>query len=343
MNQKKVIVTGGMGYIGSHTTVALIEGGYKVIIIDDLSNSDLSTLDGIEKITGIRPEHYQIDLKNSVETLRTFQEHNETIAVIHFAALKAVGESVNLPLQYYKNNLLSLINVMEAMKQMNISKLIFSSSCTVYGQAKELPVSESSPILKANSPYGNTKQVCEEILMDEAQTDTSIRSISLRYFNPIGAHPSAFIGELPLGVPNNLMPFITQTAAGIRQELKVFGSDYNTADGTAVRDYIHVMDLAQAHIAAMNKLIADTTDKKYDFYNVGTGNGYSVLEVIKSFEKMSGKQLNYLLTERRAGDIEAIYAATEKSSAELNWKPQYTLDNMTDTAWRWQQSLGKKA
>jgi UDP-glucose 4-epimerase len=342
MNKKKVIVTGGMGYIGSHTCVALIDEGYEVIIIDNLSNAELTTLDGIEKITGVKPLFHEIDLQDTKATTGTFLEYKDAIAVIHFAALKAVGESVDHPIKYYKNNILSLVNVMEAMKQATVPKLIFSSSCTVYGQAKELPVSESSPILKANSPYGNTKQICEEILIDESQTETSISSISLRYFNPIGAHPSAIIGELPLGVPNNLMPYITQTAAGIRTELSVFGSDYNTPDGTAIRDYIHVMDLAQAHIDAMKKLMVNSSNKKYDCFNVGTGNGISVLEVIQSFEKMSGKKLKYRLAPRRAGDVEAIYAQTEKSNKELGWKPKYNLDDMTDTAWKWQQSLGRK-
>ncbi len=337
--KKTVLVTGGTGYIGSHTVVELINQNYEVIIVDDLSNSKLSVLDGIQGITDVKPVFEKVDLSDAKSCEKFFEQYPNIDAVIHFAASKAVGESVEQPLKYYKNNLYSLINVLEGMKKHNIPHLVFSSSCTVYGEAKELPVNEQTPIQKANSPYGNTKQIAEEIIADFLYTQTNYQAIALRYFNPIGAHESALIGELPNGVPNNLVPFITQTAAGLREELSVFGGDYATPDGTAIRDYIHVVDLAQAHIAALERLDSGNQEEALDFINIGTGKGSSVLECIQSFERANNVKLNYTIKDRREGDVEQIWANTEKAKQVLNWSSKLSLDDAMKTAWKWQLSL----
>ena len=334
----KILVTGGTGYIGSHTVVELLNQGYEVSIIDDLSNSKPEVLDKIEKITGKRPDFHEIDLCDE-EKLKTFFDTNKVDAIIHFAAYKAVGESVQFPVKYYKNNVGGLANVLESMQANTISNLVFSSSCTVYGQPDVLPVTESSPVQKAISPYGFTKQINEEMLSDITKSDEKIKAIALRYFNPIGAHESALIGELPNGIPNNLMPFITQTAAGMRDELMVFGDDYDTPDGSCIRDYIHVVDLAKAHISAVERLLEQKNKTNFETFNIGTGNGFSVLEVIKSFEKTSGEKLNYKIVGRREGDIEKIWAETSLSEKELGWKARLSLDEMTSSAWKWQQNL----
>jgi UDP-glucose 4-epimerase len=331
---KKILVTGGLGFIGSHTVVELQNSGFEVVIIDDLSNTTIDVLDNIVAISGIKPEFHQIDLrvKNDVHA---FFENNTVDGIIHFAAFKAVGESVEKPLDYYENNIGSLVYLLQEMKDRNIDNFIFSSSCTVYGQADELPITENAPTKPAESPYGNTKQIGEEIIKDSCKA-YNMNAIALRYFNPIGAHKSIKIGELPLGVPQNLIPFITQTAAGIRKELSVFGDDYPTIDGTAVRDYIHVVDLAKAHIAALQRLINKNNKTNFEFFNVGTGTGSSVLEVIKAFEKASGKALNYKIVGRREGDITAAYADTTIANKELNWKTEKNLDEALDSAWKWQ-------
>jgi UDP-glucose 4-epimerase len=337
----KILVTGGTGYIGSHTVVELQNEGYEVVIVDNLSNSKKEVVDSIEKITGTKPLLEIFDLVDREKTADFFRRHNDIKGVIHFAAYKAVGESVQKPLMYYRNNLVSLMNVMEGMIENNIDNLVFSSSCTVYGQPDELPVSENAPIKKAESPYGNTKQIAEEIISDTVKVEP-IKTIALRYFNPIGAHDSALIGELPLGVPNNLVPFITQTAIGIREQLSVFGEDYNTPDGTAIRDYIHVVDLAKAHVIAVDRMINGKMKKDFEVFNLGTGNGYSVLEVIKSFEKVSGEKLNYKIVDRRPGDIEKVWANPDFSNKELGWKAERGLDEMTRSAWKWELALREK-
>lgn len=331
-----IAVTGGMGYIGSHTCVALIERGYDVLILDDLSNSYPQVLDGIEKITGKRPLFVHLDVCDEKALERALLQYPVT-AFIHFAAFKAVGESVEKPLAYYRNNLVSLIHILELMDRLRIRNLIFSSSCTVYGEPDTLPVTEAHPIKKANSPYGNTKQIGEEMIMDVVRSGSSrIRSILLRYFNPVGAHPSAEIGEIPQGVPNNLMPYLTQTAAGIRPELRIFGHDYPTPDGTAIRDYIHVVDLAEAHVMALESLNNDEGSAP-KVYNVGTGTGYSVLDVIHAFEKGTGVKLPYIFAPRRAGDVTAIYADPSLIQEELGWRARYTLEDMMCTAWNWER------
>ena len=331
---KRILVTGGLGFIGSHTVVELQNEGFEVIIIDDLSNTTIDVLNNITAITGKKPEFHQIDLriKNDVST---FFENNTIDGIIHFAAFKAVGESVQKPLDYYENNIGSLVYLLQEMKNRNIDNFIFSSSCTVYGQADELPITESAPTKPAESPYGNTKQIGEEIIAESCKA-YNLNAIALRYFNPIGAHESVKIGELPSGVPQNLIPFITQTAAGIRKELSVFGDDYPTKDGTAVRDYIHVVDLAKAHIAALERLINKNNKTNFEFFNVGTGTGSSVLEVIKSFEKVSETKLNYKIVDRREGDITAAFADTTIANKELNWKTEKTLDEALESAWKWQ-------
>lgn len=334
----KILVTGGTGYIGSHTVVELQKRGYEVIIIDNLSNSYEYVVDRIEQITGKRPEFFNIDLVDATKTAEFFKQHADLSGIIHFAAYKAVGESMEKPLMYYKNNLVSLINILEGMRDNSIDNLVFSSSCTVYGQPDELPVKETSPLKEAWSPYGNTKQMSEEIIRFSVNSH-KMRSISLRYFNPIGAHDSALIGELPIGTPNNLVPFITQTGIGKRELLKVFGSDYNTPDGTAIRDYIHVVDLAQAHVVAVDRMIEKKSIHDYEVFNLGTGNGYSVLEVIKSFEKVSNKKLNYEIVGRRPGDIEQVWADTTFANQELGWKAQRGLDEMMSSAWKWELAL----
>jgi len=334
----KILVTGGLGYIGSHTVVELQQNGYDVIIVDNLSNTRIEVLDRIEKISGIKPEYENFDLSEAQACTDFFNRHSDINGIIHFAAYKAVGESVEKPLKYYRNNIGSLINIMEGMKQHQVENLVFSSSCTVYGQPDQLPVTEQAPIKPALSPYGYTKQVAEVMIRDFVYAH-SAKSIALRYFNPIGAHESALIGELPLGVPNNLMPFITQTAVGIREQLNVFGDDYNTPDGTAIRDYIHVVDLAKAHVIAVERMMNNMQIKDFETFNIGTGNGYSVLEVIKSFEKTSGKKLNYKIVGRREGDVEQVWADTNFAHNELGWKAEKSLDDMTLSAWKWQLNL----
>ena len=337
----KVLVTGGTGYIGSHTVVELQQKGYDVVIIDNLSNSEKSVLDSIEKITGIIPEFEEFDLTNSSRTAEFFQEYCDIAGVIHFAALKAVGESVEKPLIYYRNNIVSLLNILEGMRANSINNFVFSSSCTVYGQPDILPVSEDAPVKPALSPYGNTKQISEEIIFD-VHKSFNLKALLLRYFNPIGAHESSYIGELPLGIPNNLVPFITQTAIGKRKILSVFGGDYNTPDGTAIRDYLHVVDLAKAHVVALNRMIENKNKKETEVFNLGTGKGYSVLEVIASFERVSGLKLNYQIVDRRPGDVEQVWADTSLANSELNWKAEKSLDDMTLSAWLWEKQLKKR-
>ena len=339
MIMKKILVTGGAGYIGSHTVVELQEAGYKVVILDDFSNSSEKALDGIEAITGVRPEFVKLDLKDAAQTDEFFSSHRGIDAVIHFAAFKAVGESMSLPLEYYYNNLNSLMNVLSCMRKYDVENIVFSSSCTVYGQADVLPVTEGTPRKEAESPYGNTKSMCEDILRDSARAYENLNIIALRYFNPIGAHPSALIGELPNGVPNNLIPFVTQTAAGIRKELAVFGDDYNTPDGSCQRDYIDVVDLAKAHVVAIGRLIEKKCKASYEFFNIGTGNGVSVLEIINSFERATGVKLNYRIAERRAGDIEKVWADTSFANKELGWRACVPLEETLANAWRFQQKL----
>ncbi len=335
----KILVTGGTGYIGSHTVVELQQQGYEVIIIDNLVTSHISVLKRIEKITGIKPDFYKINLCNQKALDKFFNTVKDIKGIIHFAAYKSVGESVINPLDYYKNNIQGLINILQNMKNYNIQNLIFSSSCTVYGQPDKLPVTENSPVVKPASPYGNTKKISEEIIEDAVKS-FALNTISLRYFNPIGAHSSAFIGEMPVDIPNNLLPYITQTANGILPQLKVFGNDYNTPDGTAIRDYIHITDLALAHIAALKKLL---TNKKNNFsdvkyFNIGTGRGASVKEVIDTFEKVTGIKLNYIYTNRRPGDVEQIWADTKLANKELNWKAERSLEDMLLSAWNWEKA-----
>lgn len=341
--KKKIVVTGGTGYIGSHTAVELIEEGFDVILVDNLYNSDAVVAERIGKITGIVPQLEVFDICEN-EKLETFLRKNQEIsAIIHFAAYKAVGESVNKPLEYYRNNLLSLMNLLDAMKKYNIPSLVFSSSCTVYGQPEKLPVTEDAPIQPAISPYGNTKQIGEEIIRDTSLANRNIRAISLRYFNPIGAHPSAIIGELPRGVPENLVPYITQTAFGLRDELKVFGNDYDTPDGSCIRDYLHVVDLAKAHVIAVKRLVENKNKKNYEVFNLGTGTGVSVLEAIKSFERVSGIKINYKITGRRAGDIEKIWADPSLANKELGWKTLSSLDEAMKSAWEWEKNIRNKS
>lgn len=336
----KILVTGGAGYIGSHTVVELQQNGFDVVIVDNLSNSYAGVIDNIEKITGIRPGFEKLDLKEEKKTDDFFRRNQNINGIIHFAALKAVGESVAEPLKYYENNILSLVNILKAMKKYKVNNFVFSSSCTVYGQPDVLPVTENAPVKQAMSPYGHTKQISEEIITHVCNIE-SIQGILLRYFNPIGAHDSALIGELPIGIPTNLVPFITQTAVGIRDYLRVFGNDYNTPDGTAIRDYIHVVDLAKAHVVAVNRLIKMNNIKNVEIFNLGNGIGFSVLEVIQSFEKMAGVKLNYKIVERRPGDVEKVWADTSFANSELGWKAGKNLDDMTLSAWKWELSLKK--
>lgn len=339
MSLKKIIVTGGTGYIGSHTTVELIQAGYEPVIMDNLANSCIEVLDGIKSITGIKPEFEHLDLCDKTAFANIMQKHKDAVGIIHFAALKSVAESTKKPLEYYQNNVSGLMNVLRQMKLHQIPNLIFSSSCTVYGQAEKLPVTEEAPIHKAESPYGFTKQIGEQMIVDCTNAGEIQAAISLRYFNPVGAHHTALIGELPIGIPNNLLPFITQTAIGIREKLLVFGNDYDTPDGTCIRDYIHIEDLAKAHVTALKRLLNQEQSDPYEVYNIGTGNGYSVLDVIRSFEKVSGQSLNYEFAPRRAGDIEAIFADPTKAFHTLNWKTQFKLDDMTNSAWLWQKHI----
>lgn len=334
----KILVTGGTGFIGSHTAVELTNKGYTVLIADNLSNSNADVVDAIEKITGIRPLFERTDLSVRSQADELFAKHSDIAAVINFAAFKAVGESVKEPLKYYGNNLSIVFNLLANMEKYGIRNFVQSSSCTVYGEPDTLPISEDSPLKPATSPYGNTKKMVEDILSDVAKQD-KISAIALRYFNPIGAHPSGLIGELPRGVPNNLMPFITQTAIGIRQQLSVFGDDYDTPDGTCIRDYIHVVDLAKSHVSAVERLAGQRNKSNIEFFNIGTGNGFSVMEVIKSFEKTSGVKLNYKIAGRREGDIVKIWADTTLSNRELGWKAEHTLDDMTRDAWNWEKKL----
>lgn len=333
---EKILVTGGTGYIGSHTVVELLKEGFEVVIVDDLSNSKAEVLDGIEKIAGKRPLFHNFNLCDEAELQKFFEAHGDIKAIIHFAASKAVGESVEKPLLYYRNNLFSLVFLLEAMKRLKISHLVFSSSCTVYGQPDALPVTEQTPFKPAESPYGNTKQVCEEILRDTCKVTPEVNAISLRYFNPVGAHDSAQIGELPNGVPNNLVPFITQTAAGIRKQLMVFGNDYDTPDGSCVRDYIHVVDLAEAHVIALKRLLNGKQKSNYEFFNLGTGKGLTVLELIHVFERVNNLKVNYKIVDRRPGDVVKIYADTTLANNELGWKARRDADDMMRSAWQWQ-------
>lgn len=336
---RQVLVTGGTGYIGSHTVVELQAVGFEVIIIDDLSNSSAEVVDNIEKISGIRPVFEEFNLLDSSRLETFFEKYKGIEAIIHFAAFKAVGESVSKPLYYYRNNLVSLMNILDCMSKYKIPNLVFSSSCTVYGQPDQLPVTENTPKKDAESPYGNTKAISEEILRDTVKVTPELNVIALRYFNPIGAHPTALIGELPRGVPNNLVPFITQTAAGIREQLSVFGDDYNTSDGSCVRDYINVVDLAKAHVIAINRLINSLNSNRYEYFNVGTGNGASVLEVVKTFEEATGLKLNYKVVDRRPGDVEKIYADTTIANTVLGWKAETSLFDTLLSAWNWEKRI----
>jgi len=335
----KILVTGGLGFIGSHTVVELQNKGFDVVIIDDLSNSSIDILDRITSITGITPIFERLDLKEKFKVQAFFKAHQDVLGVIHFAASKAVGESVEKPLLYYENNINTLVYILQELQKLDASNFIFSSSCTVYGQADELPITENAPVKKAESPYGNTKQIGEEIILDTCKINPNIKAIALRYFNPIGAHESGKIGELPIGVPQNLVPFITQTAIGIREQLSVFGDDYPTSDGTCIRDYIHVVDLAKAHVIALQRLINNKNTDNYETFNVGTGTGSTVLEVIKSFEKMSGEKLNYKIADRRSGDVISAYADTTKANTVLGWRAELTLDEAMNSAWKWEQMI----
>lgn len=342
--KKTILVTGGTGFIGSHTTVELQQVGYDVVIIDNLSNSQADVVDGIEQITGIRPAFEQVDCCDLAGLEAVFQKYPAITGIIHFAASKAVGESVEQPLKYYENNLLSLINLLKLMPKYDVKGIIFSSSCTVYGQPDPefLPVTELAPIKKAESPYGNTKQINEEIIQDYIHSGASISAIILRYFNPIGSHPSSIIGEMPNGVPANLIPYLTQTAIGIRPCLKVFGDDYNTPDGSCIRDYIYVVDLAKAHVAAMARIVEGKNAEPVEIYNVGTGNGVSVLELINTFEKCTGVKLNYEIAPRRAGDIEKVWGNVDKANEVLGWKAVHTLEEALSSAWNWQLKLRER-
>ena len=335
----KILVTGGTGYIGSHTTVELQNSGYDVVIVDNLSNSSLEVLDNIEKITGKKPDFEEFDLADREKTNDFFRRNKDIVAIIHFAAFKAVGESVQKPLYYYRNNLVSLMNLLECQINYNIPNMVFSSSCTVYGQPEILPVTEQTPRKDAESPYGNTKRISEDILLETITVNPQLKGIALRYFNPIGAHQTALIGELPLGVPQNLVPFITQTAAGLRDELKVFGNDYNTSDGSAVRDYINVVDLAKAHVIAIKRLLENRNKKNYEVFNLGTGTGLSVLEVVTGFEKATGLKLNYKIVDRRPGDVEKIWADTTLANEELGWTAEKGLEETLLSSWNWEKNV----
>lgn len=341
--KQTILVTGGTGFIGSHTTVELINAGYKVVIVDNLSNSNANVVDGIEEITCVRPAFEQVDCCDYAAMESVFNKYSDIEGIIHFAASKAVGESVEKPLLYYRNNLTSLINLLELMPKHDVKGIIFSSSCTVYGQPdpENLPVTEDAPIKPAESPYGNTKQVNEEIIRDYINSGASIKAILLRYFNPIGSHPSAIIGELPNGVPMNLIPYVTQTAMGIREQLKVFGNDYNTPDGTCIRDYIYVVDLAKAHVKAMERVL-DTDSDKLEVFNVGTGRGVSTKEIVDAFEKATGVKVNWTYAPRRAGDIEKVWADPKKANEVLGWKAETSLEDTLKSAWNWQVKLRER-
>jgi UDP-glucose 4-epimerase len=340
--KKQILVTGGTGYIGSHTAVELINSGYEVVIVDNLSNSNIEVLERIKRITGKMPVFEKFDICEAEKVNLFFEKYPNIEAIIHFAAYKAVGESVNFPVKYYRNNIMSLLNLLDGMAKYNVPNFVFSSSCTVYGQPDILPVTENAPIKKALSPYGNTKQICEEIIQDALLPNKNLKTISLRYFNPIGAHKSALIGELPLGVPANLVPFITQTAIGLRKELSVYGNDYNTPDGSCIRDYINVVDLAKAHVVAIERLIENKNKNTFDVFNIGTGNGLSVFEIINTFEKVTSEKLNYKIVGRRAGDIEKVWADTTLANNELGWKAEETIENTILSAWNWEKNIRKK-
>lgn len=339
--KQTVLVTGGTGFIGSHTTVELQQAGYDVVIVDNLSNSNADVVDGIEKITGIRPAFEKVDCLDKDALEGVFKKYPSISGIIHFAASKAVGESVEKPLLYYRNNIVSLVNILELMPKYDVKGIIFSSSCTVYGQPdpESLPVTEQAPIKKAESPYGNTKQINEEIIADTIKSGSPIKAVILRYFNPIGAHPSAIIGELPNGVPANLIPYITQTAIGIRPQLSVFGNDYNTPDGTCIRDFIYVVDLAKAHVCAMARILDGKSEDSVEIFNIGTGSGVSVQQLIDTFEKCTGVKLNYKVVGRRAGDIEKIWGNVDKANNVLGWKAVHTLEDALSSAWKWQLHL----
>ncbi len=340
--KKRILVTGGTGYIGSHTVVELQNNGYEVVIVDNLSNSNADVVDNIEKVSGIRPAFIELDCLDYAGLDKVFTEYKGIEAIIHFAASKAVGESVEKPLLYYRNNLVSLINLLELMPKHGVKGIVFSSSCTVYGQPDVLPVTEKAPIKTAESPYGNTKQINEEIVQDTIASGSPIQAILLRYFNPIGAHPTALLGELPNGVPQNLVPYITQTAIGIRKELSVFGDDYDTPDGSCIRDFINVVDLAKAHVVAINRILEDKQKAKVEVFNIGTGRGLSVLELIQAFEKSTGVKLNYKIVGRRAGDIEKVWANPDFANNELGWKAESSIEDTIASAWNWQLKLRER-
>lgn len=339
--KQTILVTGGTGFIGSHTVVELQQAGYNVVIVDNLSNSRADVVDGIESITGVRPAFEQVDCQDLAALANVFDKYSDISGVIHFAASKAVGESVQKPLTYYRNNITSLINILELMQRHEVKGIIFSSSCTVYGQpsVEHLPVTEDAPIQKALSPYGNTKQINEEIIQDFIHSGAAVKAVILRYFNPIGAHPSALIGELPIGVPMNLIPFVTQTAAGIRKQLKIFGNDYGTPDGTCIRDYIYVCDLAKAHVKAMERVLGNENTDAVEVFNIGTGRGVSTLEVVEGFERATGVKVNWEYAPRREGDIEKVWADPAKANTVLGWKAETSLDDTLRSAWKWQLRL----
>ena len=337
--KQKILVTGGCGYIGSHTVVELIENNFDVLIIDDFSNSNKETISNIHKITGVKPTFYDCDLKEIHTVRKILKENKDIVATIHFAAYKAVGESVAKPLLYYQNNLVSLLNILSTQLEIGTTNFIFSSSATVYGNPKTLPITEENETQRPFSPYGNSKKIAEEILEDLSKANKDCNLISLRYFNPIGAHKSGLIGELPNGIPNNLMPYITQTAVGLRDKLSVYGNDYPTPDGTPIRDYIHVVDLAKAHVKALKRQLQNKQEENFEIFNLGTGKGYSVLEVIKAFEEVSKKKLNYEIVERRDGDVPKLYAATKLAEEKLEWKANKSLEEMIASAWQWEQKV----
>ncbi|HML66598.1 MAG TPA: UDP-glucose 4-epimerase GalE [Dysgonomonas sp.] len=338
----KILVTGGAGYIGSHTVVELQNAGYSVVIIDDLSNSTADSIDGIERITGIRPIFEKLDCNDTEGLRKLFTTHSDINGIIHFAASKAVGESVQKPLLYYRNNLNSLINLLDLMPEFGIKNIVFSSSCTVYGEPDKNPIDETAPVKPAESPYGNTKQINEEIIKDVVRSGADIKSTILRYFNPIGAHPSTEIGELPNGVPQNLVPYITQTAIGVRQQLSVFGDDYDTPDGSCIRDFINVVDLAKAHVIAIDRMTGKKSLEKVEIFNLGTGVGVSVLQLIKVFEQVSGVKLNYKIVGRREGDIEKIWADPKRANTVLGWTAKENIEDTIKSAWNWQLKLREK-
>ena len=339
----RILVTGGAGYIGSHTVVELMQQGYEVVIVDNFSNSNADVLDGIAAIVGVRPAFEQVDCNDAAAMDAVFANYPDIVGVIHFAASKAVNESVAQPLMYYRNNLMSLVTVLEQMKKHGVHNIVFSSSCTVYGQpaTEYLPVDENAPIQKALSPYGNTKQINEEIIRDEAHADAQLRATILRYFNPIGAHPSALIGELPNGVPQNLLPFVTQTAVGLRKELKVFGNDYNTPDGSCIRDYIYVVDLAKAHVKAVERMLSGKAEEQVELFNLGTGRGLSVLEILNTFMQVTGVNIPYQIVGRREGDIEQVWAKPDKANNVLGWKADTPIEDVLLSAWNWEQRIRK--